>query len=44
MMPADIREPLVSPELSAVPQPTLRKVYEYDVDTTPGMALVVKAK
>ena len=41
---ADIKSPLLSSELTAAPQPTLRKVYEYDVKTTPGMVVVVKTK
>ena len=34
--PAAIREPLRSHELEDLPQPTLRQVYEYDIDTQAG--------
>ena len=34
--PAAIKAPQVSPESGTPAQPTLRKVYEYDIDTKPG--------
>ena len=43
LAPADIREPLRSPELADLKLLPLRKVYEYDVDTAPGDVVRVKA-
>ena len=43
LMPADIRQPLCSPELSQKPQPQLKQVYEYDLPTEPGIAYTLKA-
>lgn len=34
--PAAIKTPQVSPDLGTPQRPTLRKVYEYDIDTKPG--------
>ena len=36
LQPADIRQPLHSPELKDLPAPALKRVYEYDVVTKPG--------
>jgi len=36
LAPADIRQPLRSEELKAPPSANVPKVYEYDLDTTPG--------
>ena len=38
---AHIKEPLVSAELQQLPQPTLRKVYEYDIQTEKGKSYQV---
>ena len=45
MMPADIRQPLRSEGQNAETPgtPAIRKVYEYDLDTTPGSEYTVKA-
>ena len=45
MAPADIRQPLHSEELTAeaMTTPAIPKVYEYDLDTTPGSVCSVKA-
>ncbi len=42
--PAQIKEPLLSPKLSAAPKLTVKKVYEYDLATTPGRAYRVFQK
>jgi alpha-L-fucosidase 2 len=34
--PADIKEPLLAPSLTTKPKLTVKKVYEYDLQTTPG--------
>ena len=34
--PADIKEPLLSPSLTAKPSLSVKKVYEYDIQTVPG--------
>ena len=34
--PADIKEPLLAPSLTAKPKLSLKKVYEYDLQTQPG--------
>ena len=34
--PAQIKEPLLSNKLSSKPQATVKKVYEYDIETVPG--------
>ena len=44
MSPADIRQPLKSKELNTLDKPAIRKVYEYDLDTTPGSIITVKTK
>ncbi len=36
LMPASIKEPLHSPDLSTFNQITIKKTYEYDLDTYPG--------
>ena len=43
LAPADIRQPLCSPELSQKPQPQLRRIYEYDLTTQAGMTYKVEA-
>ena len=37
----EIKSPLHSPELKAFPLVPLKKVYEYDIDTTPGQTITV---
>ena len=34
--PADIKEPLLSPSLTTAPKATVKKVYEYDIQTVAG--------
>jgi len=34
--PAQIKEPLLSPSLTSKPSLTVKKVYEYDIQTKPG--------
>ena len=36
MAPADVKQPLHSPELQTLEQPSLRRVYEYDIETKAG--------
>ena len=40
--PATIREPLHSPELTELSLLPIRKVYEYDIETTPGQTITVR--
>ena len=40
--PATIREPLHSPELTDLSLLPIRKVYEYDIETTPGQTIIVR--
>ena len=40
--PADIRQPLRSPELETLETLDIRKVYEYDVNLAPGSSIVVR--
>ena len=40
--PATIREPLHSPELTDLSLLPIRKVYEYDIETTPGQTITVR--
>jgi len=40
--PAAIRDPLRSPELSGFSMLPVKKVYEYDIETTPGQTVVVR--
>ena len=40
---AQIKRPLVSPELKEAPSLPLRKVYEYDIDTQAGKKYTIKA-
>jgi len=40
---AHIKQPLLSKELKAAPSRTIKKVYEYDIDTKPGQRYTVKA-
>ena len=40
--PAQIKQPLTSPELKPLEQKALPKVYEYDIDTTPGKTYKLK--
>ncbi len=42
MAGADIKKPLRSAELRDTTSPTIPKVYEYDIDTTPGSVYTVK--
>ena len=44
LAPADIREPLRSPELKDFEQLSIRKVYEYDIETQSGKTYRVKAE
>ena len=44
LQPADISEPLVSQELSALPTVALQKVYEYDLNTRPGQTYHFEAQ
>ena len=37
----EIKTPLHSPELKELPLVSLKKVYEYDIDTTPGQKISV---
>ncbi len=40
--PAEVKEPLISEEWKGEDQPTIRKVYEYDIETRPGQYCRVK--
>ena len=40
--PATIQEPLHSPELTELSLLPIRKVYEYDIETTPGQTITVR--
>ena len=40
--PATIREPLHSPELTDLSLLPIKKVYEYDIETTPGQTITVR--
>ena len=42
--PAEIRQPLHSNELKDFQSMPLRKVYEYDIETTPGLTYRIKAE
>ena len=42
--PAQIKEPLLSKSLTSKPQLTVKKVYEYDIQTVPGQSYEVKSK
>ena len=42
--PAQIKEPLLSKSLTSKPQLTVKKVYEYDIQTVPGQICEVKSK
>ena len=42
--PAQIKEPLLSKSLTSKPQLTVKKVYEYDIQTVPGQSYEVKCK
>ncbi len=42
LAPAEVKQPLRSNELGQLPTPTLRPVYEYDVETTPGTTYTFK--
>ena len=42
--PAQIKEPLLSNSLTSKPQLTVKKVYEYDIQTVPGQSYEVKCK
>ena len=42
--PAQIKEPLLSNSLTSKPQLTVKKVYEYDIQTVPGQICEVKSK
>ena len=42
--PAQIKEPLLSQSLTSKPQLTVKKVYEYDIQTTPGQICELKVK
>ena len=46
MAPADIRQPLTATPLTQadIVEPQVQKVYEYDLDTTPGKAYTIKQK
>ena len=44
MAPADVKQPLHSPELQTLEQPVLRPVYEYDINTKAGETYEVKVK
>ena len=39
---AEVKQPVVSPELSQVPTASFRQVYEYDIDTKKGDEIVLK--
>ena len=41
--PAEVNSPLVADEAAGAPLPQLRTVYEYDIDTRPGMTYSLKA-
>jgi alpha-L-fucosidase 2 len=40
---ADVKQPMVSEELSQAPSTTLRQVYEYDINTKKGEVVVLKS-
>ena len=42
--PAQIKEPLLSNSLTSKPQLTVKKVYEYDIQTVPGQICEVRCK
>ncbi|MBP5338310.1 MAG: glycoside hydrolase family 95 protein [Prevotella sp.] len=42
LAPAEVKQPLRSKELQQTPKADLRKVYEYDVETTPGRSYTFK--
>ena len=42
--PAQIKEPLLSQSLTSKPQLTVKKVYEYDIQTVPGQICEVRCK
>ena len=42
LAPAQIKEPLLSEALTSKPEPKVKKVYEYDIETTPGAFYEVK--
>ena len=42
MAPADVKQPLHSPELQTLEQPVLRPVYEYDIETKAGKTYEVR--
>ena len=42
--PAQIKEPLLSQSLTSKPQLTVKKVYEYDLQTVPGQICEVRCK
>ena len=44
MAPAEVKEPLRSPECKSVATPSLSKVYEYDMDTRAGGVYQVSAR
>mgnify|MGYP002623832929 CR=1 FL=1 len=44
LAPAEVKEPLLSPELSVAPHPMLRKVYEYDLETVSGGKYEIQTK
>ena len=44
LAPADIKQPLQSKELTSLSLLPVRKVYEYDLETTPGQVVEVRCK
>ena len=44
LAPADIKQPLQSKELTSLSLLPVRKVYEYDLETTPGQVVEVRSK
>jgi alpha-L-fucosidase 2 len=44
LAPADIKQPLQSSELKSLSLLPIRKVYEYDLDTTAGQMYQLKIK
>ena len=43
LQPAEIKQPLHSPELKDLPKPSLKPVYEYDIITLPGKTYTVES-
>ena len=44
MAPADVKQPLHSPELQTLEQPVLRPVYEYDIETKAGKSYELRIR